>query len=607
MKNIVTSLILSALAIPVFAQVSESEWYYYSHPRTYNDNVNREIERINRECEENIRRIREWQPDLKQPRQQGGVSSVSAKPRGGIQFSSDSPQPASRRNNNTAVRKQQQRTQHRAWLEERRARRERDEQYRREVEHRRREAERIRQQQKYNAVHAVVDAAAAQHAARLTAEARWRTGEGAQILDRTHTADRLMTADTRKNFGNGTVAGRHRLGGLATAKKGFLDSNSIPWGTMAKDAKPWSEWEKDCREIYAVALRPTPPLPPVKIQSLGPWNELLQNVPEERKDMFKAVVYFANDGVIPPIYYDTDAKKFLMVSDDENKVFAIAPDGSEVDVLTLTEKDDSFSDFVKNIKNLSIEASANVAGFSKDGSSKPLGDEDTSVAPSEASDGTVSVKTDDKGITASYKGDGAKVGAGLSDNGLSLSASEKMNLAEHSVGKKEGEDKDKKKDPYEASVCVGLDLFKSSAKVQHKSYSLGDLGVATGHDWSAMGGFEATASLKGSASLLGSSGVETKMSIKFAEVSLGGTLVHKVPFYKGYVMHEVGVSGSLGTEISWKTKIGKAKDGAAVDVTVKQALGGRLPLSVGGKVKAFRYISQEELDKAFSFLKTVEK
>lgn len=592
------------MAVPSFSQVSESEWYYYSHPRAYDDNVSREIERINRECEETIRRIREWQPELPQGRPQGS-SRGAQQPRGGIQFSSDSPRPAQRRNNNTAVRKQQQqRAQHQAWLQERRERREQAEQRRRREEQRRREAELMRRQQIYNAAYVVADAVAAQRAAQLTAEARWRTGEGAQILDRTHTAKRLMTADTSKNFGNGTVAGRHRLGALSTAKKGFLDSHSIPWATMSKDAKPWSEWEKDCRKVYAVAISPEPPLPPVKIQSPDPWNELLQNVPEGRTDMFKAVVYFANDGVIPPIYYDTDAKKYLMVSDDENKVFAIAPDGSEIDMLTLTEKDDSFSDLVKNIKSLSIEASANVAGFSKGGSIKPFGEEDISAHPGETSDGTVNVKTNGKGISASYKGEGAKVSAGLSDDGISLSASEKMNLAEHSAGKKDETGNGTKKDPAGASVGLSLDVFKSSAKVQHKSYSLRDLGIATGHDWSAMGGFEAETSLKGSASLSGSSGVEAKMSIKFAEGTFGGTLVHKMPFYKGYVMHEVGVSGSLGTEISWKTKAGKAKGGAAVDVTAKQALGA-LPLSVGGKVKAFRYISQEDLDKAFA--KVVKK
>lgn len=89
------------------------------------------------------------------------------------------------------------------------------------------------------------------------------------------------------------------------------------------------------------------------------------------------------------------------------------------------------------------------------------------------------------------------------------------------------------------------------------------------------------------------------MSIKFAEGGLGGTLVHKIPFYKGYVVHEAGISGSLGTEISWKSRTGKAKDGAAVDVTATQSVGA-LPLSVGASVKAFRFISQEDIDKAFA-------
>lgn len=585
------------MAVPSFSQVSESEWYYYSHPRAYDDNVSREIERINRECEETIRRIREWQPELPQGRPQGS-SRGAQQPRGGIQFSSDSPRPAQRRNNNTAVRKQQQqRAQHQAWLQERRERREQAEQRRRREEQRRREAELMRRQQIYNAAYVVADAVAAQRAAQLTAEARWRTGEGAQILDRTHTAKRLMTADTSKNFGNGTVAGRHRLGALSTAKKGFLDSHSIPWATMSKDAKPWSEWEKDCRKVYAVAISPEPPLPPVKIQSPDPWNELLQNVPEGRTDMFKAVVYFANDGVIPPIYYDTDAKKYLMVSDDENKVFAIAPDGSEIDMLTLTEKDDSFYDLVKNIKNLSVEASATMAGFNKGGTLKPFGGDDN--AKREISDGSASMKLNDKEISASYKGEGAKVSAGVSVDGLSLSASEKMNITKYSPDKEMKDEKDAKDTDFGVSLSVDLDFFKSSAKVERKSYSLSDLGIATGHDWSAMGGFEANASVSGSASVSGNKGGDAKMSIKFAEGGLGGTLVHKIPFYKGYVVHEAGISGSLGTEISWKSRTGKAKDGAAVDVTATQSVGA-LPLSVGASVKAFRFISQEDIDKAFA-------
>lgn len=598
MKVLFTAAVLSALALPAIGQVSEAEWNYYSHPRAVDENVSREIERINRECEENIRRIREWQPDLRQPRQQSNASTVPAKPRGGIQFSCDSPQPASRRGSTqTTARKQHNDAQHRAWLEERRAQRERDEQHRREVEYRRREADRIRRQQIYDAAYAVADAVAAQRAARLTAEARWRTGEGAEILDRTHTAERLMTADTRKNFGSGAVAGRHRLGTLSTAKKGFLDSRSIPWGTMGQDAKPWSEWEKDCREAYAVALRPQPPLQPVKMKWSNAWEEMSHNIPPDRMNMLKAVVYFANDGVIPQMYYDTDSKKYLMVTDDEHKVFAISPDGSEVDMLTLTEKDDSFSDLVKNIKNLSVEASATMAGFNKGGTRKPFGGDDN--AKREISDGSASMKLNDKEISASYKDEGAKVSAGVSVDGLSLSASEKMNIAKYSPDKEMKDEKDAKDTDFGVSLSVDLDFFKSSAKVERKSYSLSDLGIATGHDWSAMGGFEADASVSGSASVSGNKGGDAKMSIKFAEGGLGGTLVHKIPFYKGYVVHEAGISGSLGTEISWKSRTGKAKDGAAVDVTATQSVGA-LPLSVGASVKAFRFISQEDIDKAFA-------
>lgn len=597
MKALLTAAVLSAMTLPAIGQVSEAEWNYYSHPRAVDENVSREIERINRECEENIRRIREWQPDLRQPRQQSNASTAPAKPRGGIQFSCDSPQPAPRRSSTqTTARKHHNDAQHRAWLDERRAQRERDEQHRREVEHRRREADRIRLQQIYDAAYAVADAAAAQRAVRLTTEARWRTGEGAEILDRTHTAERLMTADTRKNFGSGAVAGRHRLGTLSTAKKGFLDSRSIPWGTMSKDAKPWSEWEKDCREAYAVALKPVPPLEPVKMNWSDAWEEMSHNIPPDRMNMLKAVVYFANDGVIPPMYYDTDSKKYLMVTDDEHKVFAISDDGSQIDELTLTEQDDSFSDFIKNLRNVTVDGSASIPGFKGGGSLKPFAGDDMALNSMEASDGSTTVKVSGKEIATSYSGDGAKLSGGLSGDGVSLSASEAINLAEHHADR---DDVKIQPDPAGVSLGARLDLFESSAKVQRKSYSLGDLGIATGRDWNAMGGVEADASFRGSAGISGGMGMEAKMSIKFAEGDVGGTLFHKIPFYKGYVVHEAGISGSLGTEISWKSGTGKAKDGAAVDVTATQSVGA-LPLSVGAKVKAFRFISQEDIDKAFA-------
>lgn len=609
MRNTVACILALCAAVSLTAQVSEAEWEYYMNPRAYNEKTQREINRINERCREQIRRVHEYDWDglirRSQPQAQGRQSQQrqqKQQPRGGIQFSDEAPRrtPSHNRQNNAAkVNEARRRREHQQWLNERRECIARQKEIRREEVRRRREMERAERQRVYGEVYTREYEREGYNTARKVDAVRWRTQEGARQLDQNYRAEYMMTADTRKGFGRGVKAGRHRLGGtLSTAtQKGYLDSHSIPWATMKKDAKPWAEWEKDCKDLYGIKIDAVPPLPPAKkVESEEAWEALSKKLSPEMMSQLKLTVYIANDGVFPEMKYNSKCDKYVMETD--RKVFAVKADGSQVEYLELTEKDMTLDQLKDNLLDAKYEAKGEILGTKGALTGKIFKQEEDQAESVSTGVGATTVKADGKGISVTEKDGDIKTSGTISEKGLGLAVSDKINIDLNKNKKEEGK-KEESDDGSIAEMSVGanLDLYKSSNKVQYKSFTLHD-GHVSGYDWSLMGGQEVSFKAESKVKDNGTVGTETKASIKFAEATGGVTLMHQVPFYKGYVVHDLGANVGLGTEISWKSGKMSSKDGN-ISMEKKKTVG-RLPITVGMKVNALRFVSQAEIENAYN-------
>lgn len=556
--------------LPSSGQVSEDEW-------DYQERINKGLERINRETEERIRRLHEydWESLMQRSKPQKNDNSEQSKPRGGIQFSSDEPQRSggTRKRSNGAVRRQQEdaasQQRHQQWLDECRERQKRDNEIRLEKERLRREQERREQERVYNEVYTSEYAREGVKTQQKIDAARWRTGEGAELLNRTHTAERLMTASNRMNFGNSRPrAGQHRLRPVKGRTKGYLDFNAIPWGTMKKGAIPYSEWSKNSKATYTVdnnVLHPVEkPLPQMTKRWEGDWDEIHRRISDDFLPQIKASIYFANNGEIPPLYYSEKADKYIAELNDGKTIVALSADGKTLDFLKMEETDDEVKDVLKNVgdANLSVH----------------VGD----------------LKGDAKGW--SYKGQNIKVSA---DPDAKVSAevgiSDNKDFAEQKDKRDNDKDKDKDEENKgffskpEIGLEAKLDLYENSTKVERMRFSFGEK-LTKGYQWSLSGGAEISA--KSNVSSKSMSG-----SIKATTVEGSYGVQSIIPFYKGFVVSEAKVTASVGYNFKYKRKWAKA---------VPEAVGSRpvslLPLSVGYEVKAFKYYSFETINKAMPTL-----
>ena len=565
--------------------------------RERQERLNQGLKRINDQYEDQIRRIREWNPIL--PGINNDQQKLTSTPRGGIQITNDPPRTTPHRKGNSRrqqeeLRQRQRDNEHRAWLEERR-------EQQREAARRQRERERLRAEEDFHhrqqikaevsATEYIREGARTQ---RLSDAAEWRTHEGADILDRTHTASGLMRRGMGNNFGDGTISGnRHRMRPLKRKDDGFrLDPHAIPWATMAADAQPWENWRENLKVTYLPYSVPAPetnlkestPEPRVLLTSPQQWSDIEQRIPSERFDMIKAVIYDVNGGVFPQLSYNPDTKQYEMLMLDKKRILKLDEDGGKLTIETRTEKDNS----VKNaLESVSLSANAETTGMTILGA-------DTNMK-----------------IGSSYTPFKGKVSENAGIGNLKVKPGEKDYLEYKQTIRENNLEKEKGKDSYiltdkskkqeigtKASLSANTTLVeKPSLKTEtfyfggvSEKVALGwERGVA-GPKVKANAKFESRVSTKG---IKHTASVNAEATL--IEGNIGGTTVFKVPWYDGVCFSHVNGSGGIGYKYSRKRNLSKS----GKDEQIQQSFSlGSVPLAFTAKGAIVRCTPMRDINEA---------
>lgn len=280
---------------------------------------------------------------------------------GGLTISTDnsSVRTTSTRTARANQRKLQRKQEHQEWQKQRREeieeQRRRQEERRRREELRRRQEEERRRQETYNRVYATEYQRAGLNSKRLSDKADWRVGEGAEIMDRTHSAKSLMQTPVHRNFDAKTAHStkKHGIRSLShrrVAIKG-LDSHAIPWQTMKADARPWDEWYTRKQESLRIIIPSKPAKPVIPIDSTGIWKHMKENLGVEQTNIIRAVIVHECNGVIPYIRYEAYDGCYYLYDSKTRKIITV--NDNKVTVSQLTEKDDNLADFLENLKGTS--------------------------------------------------------------------------------------------------------------------------------------------------------------------------------------------------------------------------------------------------------------
>lgn len=282
---------------------------------------------------------------------------------GGLTISTDnsSVRTTSTRTARANQRKLQRKQEHQEWLKQRREeieeQRRRQEERRRREELRRRQEEERRRQETYNRVYATEYQRAGLNSKRLSDKADWRVGEGAEIMDRTHSAKSLMQTPVHRNFDAKTAHStkKHGIRSLShrrVAIKG-LDSHAIPWQTMKADARPWDEWYTRKQESLRIIIPSEPAKPVIPIDSTGIWKHMIENLGLERTNQIRSVLKYECD-VIPNVWYETYDGCYHYYDAQNRKTIKISD--NEVTINQLKENDDKLKDIPDNLLDASISA-----------------------------------------------------------------------------------------------------------------------------------------------------------------------------------------------------------------------------------------------------------
>lgn len=551
--------------------------------------IARRLDEINRQAEEQSRRISQYFSNLdlsRGNRQQGQLAA------GGLQFSTSAPAHNPGKSSaaaQKAARKSQRDAEHRAWIEEKRERQREANRRRRENERRRAEAEaRMREEirQRVTAAEYMREGARTE---RLSSEARYRTGEGAVMMNRMHSSHNLMNANTEKHFGQGNAtAGRHRIRKLNSRRPDGVAPGAIPWGTMRQNALTWDRWQQ---EVKASVITPEIPEPEVKITSQEQWRRLAEEIPEHRFKMIKAVIYGTNNGIFPEIHKVPGSGLYILDMKDDNKLMTLSADGETLDIVTFSDKDFSWKEIKDNLRKSSISVEAGILNKKHSLEVKPF-ENNNNVSTS------VTLNTGQASINTNLEP------GGTGDITVAANNSEKVKLFEKASANTGLEIKEER-DLASIEFKEKLKLLDWTASVHRQTYSFSSVPlagqIATGQSWKVKGGIEAGVeaklSAKASMSILKTEGnISAKMT--FAEGGLNATVVHKVPFYDGFCFSEVGGEAKLGYEYTLRESIATTKN-PGVNVSAQKQMGS-LPISFGVKAKVFRYVSMEEIDKAFN-------
>lgn len=292
------------------------------------------------------------------------TNATTVRRSGGLTISTDnsSVRTTSTRTARANQRKLQRKQEHQEWLKQRREeieeQRRRQEERRRREELRRRQEEERRRQETYNRVYATEYQRAGLNSKRLSDKADWRVGEGAEIMDRTHSAKSLMQTPVHRNFDAKTAHStkKHGIRSLShrrVAIKG-LDSHAIPWGTMKETARPWDEWYTRKQESLRIIIPSEPAKPVIPIDSTGIWKHMIENLGLERTNQIRSVLKYECD-VIPNVWYETYDGCYHYYDAQNRKIIKISD--NEVTINQLEENDDNkFKDIVDNVLDASISA-----------------------------------------------------------------------------------------------------------------------------------------------------------------------------------------------------------------------------------------------------------
>lgn len=589
-------------------------------------------QRINRFIEENNRRTQQSIDGLEDKLRNamrrnspatGSQPQGGTAPRGGLQFSVDRPAPRAKgqtRKQRDEQRRRERDAEHRRWLEERRQ--QIAEQRRRDAERERRRREREAElaRLRYDTNYRAEYARTAGYYARKSDEAHWRTHEGAEILDATHRAENLMYGPVEKNFeqGAGTAGRGHRLKTIRRRRPAVtgLDSHAIPYGTMAANARPWSEWRASAVVVDSIPRPHGGTKLRINLSSPGQWRRLAEEIPPELMSNLRAAIYHESDGNIPGLVYEPGRRLYYLYVPENRKIISFPVDGTEITVHSLTEKDDRLAEMWSTIK----KSAKFSAGFNALG----MIDSKVSFTPGK---GEVEGKMNagPAGVSLSESGIGLKAGKAeaKADFGKEeVSVSTEIYKDRTPVGKKEKpeiKDSEKKKKlipEIKGELAAEIKLYENSSEIRHKKIYLSSSSSMPSFaiEGSVGAGVEAKASASASAGVNtkvpGGNGLEAKVQgdLNFARAGVEVTVMQKPPLYNGMCFLTVGTKAKAG--YSYMLKFGKeatpasANDGEKAEGIASVNLGA-IPLSLTGMAGLKCYYT-DEMNRAYAEKETSE-
>lgn len=293
---------------------------------------------------------------------------------GGITYVQEPPRSSSKqkRSRPESDRKRQREAEHQEWLKNLNEQIAQEKELERERERIRQEEEQRRRQEHYNAVRTAEYMREGRRTEMLSNEAHWRTHEGADILDRTHSSSNLMRKEISNNFSssNKPVQSNHRISSLRSrglfTTDGEINHHAIPWATMHADAIPWEEWGKrvPSTNIITIELPERKNAKPI-LDGKERWKELSERLGEDKMNSIIHVVAKETGNNFPYLNYDSTQHKYYMYDYDTSKYMTISEDGKVFTVHTLKEKNDSLKDLFLNLKNWQIKAGYNALNIIK--------------------------------------------------------------------------------------------------------------------------------------------------------------------------------------------------------------------------------------------------
>lgn len=536
--------------------------------RIRTEEYNRVIRDINRQYQDAVDgledKIREA---ILRQRPQNKPSQGSA-PRGGLQFTVDPPRTAPSRAHRQAEqqRKIARESQHQAWLEQRRQAINQQRQLEVERKRRRIEEERRRRQERYNAIYTTEYIREGANAQRKSDIAHWRTHEGAQILNSTHTAQRLMTATSVKEFGHGTRTSTHTVQPLKRRRQRGLSPDAIPWATMAADARPWSEWTNEVRQIDFVPDLPSSNVDAPKAMPTAneQWNEMTARLGESRMEQIRYALVDACGKNIPSLYYDASNDRYVVYSYKNHKIITIAPDGSSMTTHQLTEKDDSISNIWNNIqKSAYVSGSFNavdaISGKAALSEKMVEGEFKVKGVGGNISNTGWSIDAGNASLSSDYNGENLK---------LEASKSADFEIRDKKESEKDANASTKEKDLLIAELNAKITVYENSSSIKHSVIWFADdiSSPSFGAGWQLGAGLTVKGSAKAYMKANDNIKYGTKVGgeVTLANAGINGRVMFRSPLYKGTCFVTMEGETSLGYKYLWSKGGKKSEKGRNV-------------------------------------------